>query len=106
MNKPWNTPQQALLESDIENPCKRWAKARGWFVRKYKSPGNRSAPDDIFVKDGRVIFVEFKAPGKSSTELQTKEQNEMESHGCEVYRDVDNIDVFKKIIAEIEEGLR
>lgn len=73
------------LEKDIEKPCKRFARRCGWYVRKFVSPANRSVPDDIFVKNGRVIFVEFKAPKKQPTEAQWDEIFMLELAGAEVY---------------------
>jgi len=39
---------------------------------KFVSPSNRGVPDRLYIKSGKVIFIEFKAPGKKPTALQTK----------------------------------
>ena len=74
-----------LLERDIEDPSVEKARRRGWWVRKFKSPAQRSAPDDIFAKDGRVFWVEFKRPGKDATEKQKDYHAEMRAAGLTVY---------------------
>ena len=74
-----------MLEKDIESWAKRKAREAGWYVRKFTSPGNRSVPDDLFLKNGRVFWVEFKATGKEPTELQEDEHKAIRDHGGTVY---------------------
>lgn len=74
-----------MRESQIENYGKQRAKNLGWYVRKYTTPSRRSAPDDIFAKEGRVFWVEFKATGEVPTELQDLEHIEMRGYGLTVY---------------------
>lgn len=52
------------LESTIEDLCCDDAKAAGWMVKKISFPGSRGALDRMFIKNGRVVFIEFKRPGK------------------------------------------
>ena len=65
------------LESSLRRSCREWAKKRGWWCKKFKSPGQRSVPDDVFAKHGRVIWVEFKREGEEPTEDQLLEHAEM-----------------------------
>lgn len=74
-----------MLERDIESWSSRKARDAGWWNRKFTSPGNRSVPDRIFGKNGRVFWVEFKATGKNPTELQDEEHKLMRKHGLTVY---------------------
>ena len=90
-----------LLEKDIENPSKAKARKAGWFVRKYRSPANRAAPDDLFIKSSRIFFVEFKAPGKEATELQAIEHEKMRKAGATVYV-CDTRELFTKILEREE----
>jgi hypothetical protein len=100
--KPWRTPKKRLREKDVEKSCKDWARSRDWWVRKFKSPGNRSVPDDVFAKNGRAVWVEFKKPGEVSTPLQVEEQNAMRAVGLEVYADVDSKEKFLVIFERLE----
>lgn len=86
-----------MREKDIESWAKNIAKQDGWWVRKFKSPGRRSAPDDIFAKDGHVFFVEFKASGCLPTPLQLEEHRGMIAHGLTVWV-CDNRESFKNIL--------
>ena len=59
-----------MLEKDIEKKVKAYAKSKGWLVFKFSSPAHRGVPDGMFIRDGRVFFIEFKQLGKKATKLQ------------------------------------
>jgi Holliday junction resolvase len=61
-----------MRESKIERTLCKWAREQGCIVIKQVSPGNRGIPDRLFLKHGRAIFLEFKAPGKQPSKLQEK----------------------------------
>ena len=63
-------------ESKIEKAVTRYAKSKGYYARKFKSPSNRGVPDHLYLApSGSVVFIEFKAPGKKPTDLQEREMN-------------------------------
>ena len=74
-----------MLERDIERRVSEIAKKNGWLSFKFVSPAQRGVPDRIFMKDGRIVFIEFKAPGKQPTELQEHIMRKMVDAGCEVH---------------------
>lgn len=74
-----------MLEREVEGAVCRYAKRHGWLDRKFASPGRRSAPDRMFAKNGRVFWIEFKAPGKRPTDLQLAEHKRMRQAGLTVY---------------------
>lgn len=74
-----------LRESNIERFVCRVAKEAGWLTYKFVSPSNSGVPDRIFIKSGRVVFIEFKAPGKKPTKLQEKIISRIRDAGVEVY---------------------
>lgn len=84
-------------ESTVEKKCCDIARADGWKVRKFVSPKRRGACDQFFLKQGRVVFIEFKRPGKEPTELQWDEIRDILAHGGEAYW-TDNIRDFKTIL--------
>lgn len=100
----WRKPKRRKLERDIEKSCKQWARDHGWWTRKFKSPGNRSVPDSLFAKNFfrrcRILAVEFKRPGKESTDLQVQEQQDMRAAGWEVYV-IDNREAFVALFEKI-----
>lgn len=85
-------------ETSVEGRAKRYARSLGYWVRKFKSPGRRSAPDDIFKHPhGVAFFIEFKALGVPPSGLQLEEHAEMRAVGLIVYV-CDNFDDAKAII--------
>jgi Holliday junction resolvase len=74
-----------LRESTIERSVCDIAKRHKWLTYKFISPATRGVPDRIFIKGGRVVFIEFKAPGKKPTKLQAHTIAKMQAEGAEVY---------------------
>ncbi len=77
--------ERKLSESKIEKKAVQWARDHGWFSRKYKAPGRIGVQDRIFVKGGRVIFIEYKRIGKEPTGLQCDDAEALKKHGGEVW---------------------
>lgn len=71
--------------SGVEKPVCEFARGNGWLVRKVACIGRRGFPDRFFVKDGRVVLVEFKRPKKTAGVQQAREHNRLRKHGIEVY---------------------
>lgn len=74
-----------LSESVIEGAVCDYATVRGWLVRKLSWIGRRGAPDRIFMKGGRIIFIEFKATGETPDPIQVREIARMRAAGMEVH---------------------
>jgi|AntDeeMinimDraft_6_1070357.scaffolds.fasta_scaffold29016_2 hypothetical protein len=72
-----------------EAPLQEWAcdqaEAAGWLHRKVKWVGRRNAPDDVFAKDGRTVWIEFKRPGGQPRPGQVREIDRMKGAGMEVH---------------------
>lgn len=74
-----------MIEAAIEKPVCHRAEKAGWFCRKVAWPGRNGAPDRVFIKDGRVVWIEFKRPGEKPRLSQTLEHDRMKAAGAEVY---------------------
>lgn len=61
-----------MKESQIEKTVTKYAKLCGWLSYKFVSPNQKGVPDRIFLKNGTIIFIEFKQEGKEPTKLQQK----------------------------------
>ena len=72
-------------EAQIEAAACRWAIDNGWLSYKFTSPARRSVPDRMFIKEGRVVYVEFKRPGGRLTEGQEREIKKLREAGAEVH---------------------
>lgn len=97
--------ERRLLEKDIQEKCVAWARARGYWARKFSSPANRSVPDYLFSKQffriALMFAVEFKAPGKKPTQAQLEEMNAMEASGYNVMW-CDRVEDFKTYVTTLE----
>lgn len=79
------------IEANVEAPVCDFAKKNGWIVRKLAWVGRRGGPDRFFAKDGKVILVEFKRPGKEPGTLQAREHRRLRASGVDV-RVVDSVE--------------
>lgn len=66
-------------EGKVRAPVLRWAKKHGVLhIRMHMGRGASAGwPDDLFIKDGRAVWIEFKRPGKAPTPLQTRRIEEL-----------------------------
>jgi hypothetical protein len=62
----------AVSESQIEKAVCAFAKAHGVSAIKLSGANDRGKADRMFMRDGKVIFIEFKAAGKRPTALQER----------------------------------
>lgn len=87
----------------MEVPICTWAEEDGWEVRKLKYLGRVGAPDRMFYKDDRVVFIEFKKPqsGGKMKDLrsvpQKREGERMIAAGLE-YHLVDSLEQGCRIL--------
>lgn len=99
--------ERKLLEKDVQEKCVEWARKRGYWARKFSSISQRSVPDYLFSCPSSVFIpalkfaVEFKAPGKHSTDAQHDEQQAMRDAGWYVF-ECDNFFKFEKAVREYE----
>lgn len=86
------------LEKDIEKKVCDFAKARGFYVRKFTSPAHRSVPDRMFITPhGVVFFIEFKRLGQVPTPGQQVEIEKIRKMGVKVFV-VDCVEEGKNVI--------
>lgn len=112
---PWESAislapvKRKISETKLQKKCADWARARGWWARKFSSPANRSVPDYLLAKDFGLfepqnkvkLAVEFKIWPNVSTEAQWDEQYGMWLAGWQV-EECNNFDHFKRIIIAAE----
>jgi hypothetical protein len=94
--------KRKLLEKDVQKRCVDWARARGYWARKFSSQSQRSVPDYLFSHRAKIKFAcEFKAPGKTSTDAQIDEQDAMRDAGWFVF-ECDNFANFQTQVLRYE----
>lgn len=91
-----------MLEKEVESPVCKYAEARGCIVLKLDGQMNRGKPDRLFFYRGRVLIVEFKAPGKQPTEIQRSWLKKFDANGFTTHV-VDGIGQGKTYIDEFLE---
>ena len=90
-----------MREKTVEQKLVRAVKAAGGICPKWVAPGFDGMPDRIvLLPDGRMGFVEVKAPGKKARPLQRSRHELLRSLGFRVYV-LDNPEQIGGIIDEI-----
>jgi len=70
-----------MSESTIERAVCAHAKSKGCLVMKLAGPNQKGQPDRMFIYRGKVLFIEFKSPGKQPTALQYRWLNDLTAQG-------------------------
>lgn len=78
-------------EIEIERPASVYAESRGWFEVKIMQTSKRGFPDRFYARKGRIVLVEYKAPGEKPTAQQLKRHSELRAQGVEVHV-IDNLE--------------
>ncbi|WP_291968672.1 VRR-NUC domain-containing protein [Candidatus Symbiopectobacterium sp.] len=74
-----------IRESTIEKHLVAEVKKAGGIAYKFVSPGRRGVPDRlVLLPDGKVLFVECKAPGQKARTAQQREHNQLRVLGFTV----------------------
>ena len=92
-----------MKESVIEKKVNEYAKKLGFLTYKFLSPSSRGVPDQIYIKNGGVIFIEFKSENGELTPLQKREIKKMRLKGVEVHV-INSIDLGVSILDNIEKN--
>jgi hypothetical protein len=75
-----------MTEKDIELMLVKAVRKRGGRAFKFISPGINGMPDRlVLIPEGKIGFVEMKAPAKRMRPLQIKRKDELERLGFLVY---------------------
>jgi Holliday junction resolvase len=74
-----------MRESTIEKKVCDHARENGCVVMKLAGPNQKGQPDRMFLKHGRVLFIEFKAPGKLPTALQDRWLRQLREQGFKAF---------------------
>lgn len=69
-----------VREADIEKKVKKWCEDHGYLFIKMSALSAVGFPDRMVLKDGRVMFLELKAPGKKPRPAQQEWRSRL--HRC------------------------
>lgn len=91
-----------MRERDVERALVKAVQSRGGICPKWVSPGLDGVPDRIvMLPDGKIGFVELKAPGERPRALQIARIRQIERLGYKVFV-CDEIGLIEDILSEIE----
>ena len=75
-----------MREREIEAALYKAAKKRNGMALKFVSPGLSGVPDRlVLLENGKMGFIELKAPGKQMRKLQEKRKRQLEALGFLVF---------------------
>lgn len=90
-----------MLEKEIEQKLVKAVKQKGGLCIKFTSLGFDGVPDRlVLLPNGRMAFIELKAPGKKPRALQKRRMKQLSALGFPCYV-VDNTNVIGGVIDEI-----
>lgn len=90
-----------MREKNIERSLVKAVKKKGGLALKFISPGLSGVPDRILLMpDGKLGFIELKAPGKKLRVLQEKRKRQLEALGFLVFC-LDNTEEIEVMINAI-----
>lgn len=90
-----------MFEKEIEAKLRRGVKKIGGIALKFASPGNAGVPDRlVLLPQGRLAFVELKAPGKNFRPLQQKRKEQLEGLGFKVHI-IDSLQGVRDFLREV-----
>lgn len=94
-----------MLEKTVEKElCERVKKDLGGWALKFVSPGQNGVPDRIvLIPQGRIYFVETKAPGKKLRKLQEYVCGLIKQLGFKVLR-IDTTEKVEQFVRGVKAG--
>ena len=92
----------SVRERDVEHTLVTEVRKRGGLAPKLVSPGTAGMPDRIvLMSEGRMAFVELKAPGKKPRRIQEKRISDLRALGYRVFV-VDTFERVKEVIDAVQ----
>lgn len=88
----------------VQKPTVAYAKRLGWLGRKITFEGVNGAPDYVFMRNGVILWVEFKRPGGALSAQQVRRHAELRAQGFPV-RVIDNQDAGRALFDSFEDLL-
>ncbi len=72
-------------EAKLEAKCVKYAKSLGFVMPKWASPGTNGVHDRLLIVIGKMIPIEFKAPGGQLSALQRNFHRKLDRLEVEQY---------------------
>lgn len=92
-----------MLERQVEQALVREVRKHGGIAPKFTSPGTAGMPDRLVIlPEGKVCFVELKAPGQKPRPIQIRQMDRLTNLGCMV-RIIDHPNQIQNLINDIQQ---
>jgi hypothetical protein len=91
---PGGPIKRVKRESSVEAECVKAAVAAGWM---HKKVGTNGWPDHLFLRRGRVVWVEFKRKGGKLRPGQERRTKELRENGFAVFV-IDSKEAFERVV--------
>ena len=88
-----------MREQELQSKCIKYAKSKGWICCKIVRCNINGWPDLSMYKDGKVVFVEFKAEKGVQSQLQQYVEKQLIDQGFKYYL-IKSLEKFKEILAD------
>lgn len=93
-----------MREKQIEQRFTEEIRNAGGMALKFVSPGMNGMPDRlVLMPEGRMAFVEMKAPGQKPRKLQLRRHRQLQVLGFPVYV-LDSLDNIPALVEKIRGG--
>jgi hypothetical protein len=93
-----------MRERDIEKYLREQVKKIKGIAYKFESPGHAGVPDRlVLIPNGKMTFIELKAPGKKPTALQLAQHRKITKLGFPVLV-IDSKEGVDRFIVEVAAG--
>ena len=93
-----------MKEKSLERRLAQAVKKSGGLALKFVSPGTAGVPDRlVLLPEGKISFVEMKAPGKKPGPLQRLRHGQLRDLGFRVYV-VDSEEGIREVLEEIQKS--
>lgn len=73
-----------MLEKNIQSRIRDRLRENGWLVVKLVVTSMFGIPDLMAIKNGQLLFIEVKQPGKKPTDLQLATHVKLRRYGAKV----------------------
>jgi len=82
-------------ESKLEKAATDFAKSVGWTHNKIMQASRIGFPDHWYLRNGRTLLIEYKAPKKPLSPKQVEWRDEILAHGGETFKIDDIAQAYK-----------
>jgi hypothetical protein len=85
-----------MTETQIKASCDNYLNRKGWICFRLRSVNGSGWPDCFYIRKGVVMFIEYKTPDGTLSDIQLKRITEIQEEQFDVYV-IDSLEHLKKL---------